>query len=165
ELDVEQSLAVGTPCLGLSALERAESLLHRALTCRAVALELEPELRDGRQLALIEGHLPVAAEAGHLTQERLEEVWVEVSPRARHLLVESAPERREPAERQPARAGLREPPRHIARAVADQRHDAPVGRREDDLAVAFRVGVGDLHVEVELVHVITAAMGALERED
>src|SRR5439155_10177225 len=95
ELDVEQPLAVGEPCLRLRALERAEDLLHSALACRAVALELEAELHDGRQLALIEGHLPVAAEAGHLTQERLEEVGVEVSPRARHLLVEAAPKRRE----------------------------------------------------------------------
>src|SRR5712691_6311929 len=74
ELDIEQPLAVGKPRLWLSALERAENLLHRALTCRAVALELEPELHDGRQLSLVEGHLPVATEPGHLAQDRLEEV-------------------------------------------------------------------------------------------
>src|SRR5438094_6380444 len=117
ELDVEQPLAVGEPCLWLSALERAENLLHRALTCRAVALELEPELHHGREVALIEGHLPVATEAAHLAQERLEEVGVEVPPRARHLLVEPAPARREAAERQPAGAELGEPPRHVAPAV------------------------------------------------
>src|SRR2546428_4298276 len=66
ELDVEQPLAVGEPCLWLGALDRAENLLHCTLTCRAVALELEPELRDGRQLALIDGHLPVATEPWHL---------------------------------------------------------------------------------------------------
>src|SRR5437667_12716135 len=104
ELDVEQPLAVGEPCLRLSALERAEDLLHRTLASGAVARELEAELHDGCQLALIEGHLPVAAEAGHLAQERLEEVGTEVPPRARHLLVEPPAERREPAERQPARA-------------------------------------------------------------
>src|SRR5439155_24772257 len=82
ELDVEQPLAVGEPRVRLSALERAENLLHRALACGAVALELEPELRDGRQLALIEGYLPVATEARYLTQERLEEVGMEVAPRA-----------------------------------------------------------------------------------
>src|SRR5437867_9647276 len=69
ELDIEQPLAVGAPGLWLSALERAESLLHRTLAGCAVALELEAELHDGCQLALIEGHLPVAAEAGHLAQE------------------------------------------------------------------------------------------------
>src|SRR5881628_2027444 len=129
ELDVEQPLAVGEPGVGARSLERAEDLLHRTLAGCAVALELEAELHDGRQLALIEGHLPVAAEAGHLAQERLEEVGVEVPPRARHLLVEPPAERREAAERQPAEAWFREPPRHVARAVTDQRHDAAVDRR------------------------------------
>src|SRR5439155_7791306 len=113
ELDVEQPLAVGHPRLGARALEGAEHLLHRALTRRAVACELEAELHDGRELALVEADLPVPAQAGHLAQERLEELGSEIPPGARHLLVEPTAERREPAERQPAGAGPGDPARHI----------------------------------------------------
>src|SRR5207245_9838387 len=106
ELDVEQSPAVGQPRLGARALEGAEHRLHRALARPAVACELEAELHDGRELALVEADLPVTAQAGHLAQERLEELGSEIPPRARHLLVEPPAERREPAERQPARAEI-----------------------------------------------------------
>src|SRR2546425_8059844 len=85
ELDVEQPLAVGQPRLGARALQSAEHLLHRALTRRAAACELEAELDDGRELALVEADLPVTTQAGHLAQERLEELGVEIPPRARHL--------------------------------------------------------------------------------
>src|SRR2546429_59330 len=77
----------------------------------------------------------------------------------------SPAERREPAERQPAGAGPGDPARHVAGAIADPRHHAPVDRRQDDLAVALGGRSGDLHVEVELVHVIADAMCALEGED
>src|SRR5439155_1623341 len=146
-------------------------LLHPLRAADAVQLapglpcELEAELHDGRELALVEADLPVTAQAGHLAQERLEEPGVEIPPRARHLLVEPPAERREPAEREPARAGPGDPPRHVAGAIADQRHHAPVDRRQDDLAVALGVRSGDLHVEIELVHVVADAVGALEGED
>src|SRR6185295_1391445 len=129
-----------------------------------VALEREAELHDGGEIALVEPDLPVVREPRHLREQGLEEVRAKITPGARDLLVEPASQRREPAEREPARAGLWNPARHVARAVADQRHHSSAHRRQDDLTVAVGVGVSELDAEVELVHVIARALRAFEAE-
>src|SRR5574341_1835399 len=165
ELEVEEPLAVGPPGLGRALPERRQYGLDRRLARGAVPVELQPELHDRRQLALVEGHLPVRAEPAHPAQQRSEELRMDVAPRARDLLVEPAAERREPAEGQAAGAGAVQPARQVAGAVADQRHHSPGDRRQDDLTVAVGAGPVDLDVEVELVHVVAASLRALERED
>src|SRR5262249_41009889 len=150
--------AVREPGVGPHSLQRTEYRLHDSLTGRGVPDELQADLNHGREVALVYRHLPVAHQPGYTRQQRLEEIRTEIAPRARDLLVETSPQRREPAKRKPTRARLGNPTRHVARPVADQRHHAAAHRRQDDLTVTVRIRVGDLDVEVELVHVVARAM-------
>ena len=90
ELEIDQPLAVGEPRVGPRAPERAEHALDGSFSRGGVTVQLEAELHDRRQVALVEGDLPVVREPRHVAEQRLEEVGMEVAPRARDLLVEPA---------------------------------------------------------------------------
>src|SRR5262249_58596545 len=121
DLEIQESLAIREPRIGLSALEGAEQLLDRSFARRSIAVQLQAELDYLSQISLIEGHLPIVADPRPLSQERLEEVGMKVAPGARNLFVEPASQGGESAERKPAGAGVGEAAGHVTGTVGEQR--------------------------------------------